>query len=350
MGDIGPGSLSAASHDSKRTDLRRRLRSGLTSLYDHHADGSGVHLASLLRPQSTVRPDWVSMQLGFPHQFSADLTIVRWLDNEGEPFDILCDEVIHECGADVLSSYSVIITGSHPEYSTPQLLDAYRTFQDRGGSMMYLGGNGFYWCIGIDPVRPEIMEVRKADGTRNWSTRLGEARHQTDGEPGGTWRRRGRPPNALVGIGFSAMGFAPDGTYALSADIDLSSLPCRLRDVLRGLSGKPFGVAGLELDRYDPALAAFSDITVVAKAVSLPDGFHPPIEDIEGLDVLLPDPHRSFNQRSRGDIVYVRLLGGGACFSVGSIRWTSGLTDIDDVMSVRAITAAALGDLLYEGD
>jgi hypothetical protein len=43
------------------------------------------------------------------------------------------------------------VTGSHPEYHTPQMLDALQAYRDHGGRLVYLGGNGFYWKIALDP-------------------------------------------------------------------------------------------------------------------------------------------------------------------------------------------------------
>ena len=42
---------------------------------------------------------------------------------------------------------------------------------------------------------------------RNWQTEPGESYHAFTGEYGGLWRRLGRAPNTLVGVGFAAQGF-----------------------------------------------------------------------------------------------------------------------------------------------
>jgi N,N-dimethylformamidase len=39
------------------------------------------------------------------------------------------------------------VTGSHPEYHTPNTLNAFQDYVDAGGRLAYLGGNGFYWRI-----------------------------------------------------------------------------------------------------------------------------------------------------------------------------------------------------------
>ena len=99
----------------------------------------------------------------------------------------------------------MLITGTHPEYCTREMLDTIEQWLRDGGRVMYLGGNGFYWVTSIDPDRPHLAEVRRGiNGTRAWSSRPGELRHQTTGEQGGLWRYRGRDPNRLVGVGFAS--------------------------------------------------------------------------------------------------------------------------------------------------
>jgi N,N-dimethylformamidase len=146
-------------------------------------------------------------------------------------------------------------------------------------------------------------------------------------------------------LGFSAHGFSGDGAYRLNLDLPLSRLPPRLRSACEGLQAD-FGVAGLELDRYDVALGSPADAIVLARASRLPSGYVPAVEDIIALDALLPDPSAALADAAKGDIILMRNAGGGYCFSVGSIRWTNGLTDSTDSRHVRDITGAVLFDLL----
>jgi N,N-dimethylformamidase len=318
----------------------------LKSLYDRHADGSGVALASLGRPQLTVRGDYISLLQGFPHQYSADLGIVGFLENSGIGYAVLTDEMLHERGAEALDGYAVMLTGSHPEYSSPALLDAFEGFAASGGSLIYLGGNGFYWSVGIDADNPALMEVRRRDGVRTWTAAPGETEHQTDGRPGGLWRSLGRPPNKLVGIGFSAHGYSGDGAYVAMDGLDLTRLPPRLAAVIREIGSRRFGIAGLELDCHDVELGTPGETVILAKAVDMPAGYVPAIEMFGALDAFLPDPAKSLPAAVKGDIVLGRLPGGGQFFSVGSIRWTSGLLEPGDPHFVRRVTEAVLRDFL----
>ncbi|WP_136616878.1 MULTISPECIES: N,N-dimethylformamidase beta subunit family domain-containing protein [Mesorhizobium] len=321
---------------------------GLKSLYSLHSDGSGVCLASLKRPQVTTRADFDSQLQGFPHQFSADLAIVGWLHDLNIDFDILTDEMLHDGGHSVLAPYDVILTGSHPEYASASLLDAYEDFAATGGSIMYLGGNGFYWSIGLNADVPELIEVRRAEGGRTWSTGQGERRQQLDGREGGIWRGLGRAPNRLFGIGYCAHGFSGDGTYKVETSLKPESLPRYLAAAFRKIGDRPFGVAGLELDRYAPELGSRADAIVLARAESMPPGYVPTVEEFADLDVLIVDPRAALHAMVRGDMVLFRHDGGGQIFSVGSIRWTNGLLDPNDEMQVASVTEAALRDLLAD--
>src|SRR5258705_230452 len=78
-----------------------------------------------------------------------------------QPHDVFTDHDLHADGAALLDGYRVLITGTHPEYWTHAMLDALHGWLERGGRLMYLGGNGFYWVTSIDPDRPHVAEVRR---------------------------------------------------------------------------------------------------------------------------------------------------------------------------------------------
>ena len=110
---------------------------GLTSLYNSHTDGSGVCYSSWLRPIVNMRPGYYSVGLargqGSPHQLSADLHLVDWLESEGHPYDVITDHDLHREGVELLEPYKVIMTGSHPEYWSTEMLDAMEAYLRDGG-------------------------------------------------------------------------------------------------------------------------------------------------------------------------------------------------------------------------
>ena len=317
----------------------------LLSLYSLHLDGSGVCLSSLKRPQLTIRADFDSQLQGFPHQFSADLAIVQWLEELNVGYDILTDEVLHEEGAETLANYKVVVTGSHPEYASAASLDAWRDYSHSGGSILYLGGNGFYWSVGLDARHPELLEVRRSEGTRTWTAGIGERRQQLDGNDGGIWRSLGRPPNAIFGVGFCAHGFSGDGTYSATG----AHIPTRFRNLGKFFAEQghdPFGIAGLEIDRYSAEFGSPHNTIILASTEFLPQGYLPTVEEFGGLDELLLGADAALTAKVRGDIVLRQTPQGGHVFSTGSIRWASGLTDPDDKARARALTTAVLYDFL----
>jgi len=120
---------------------------------------------------------------------------------------VITDHDVHAEGAELLSNYAVVLTGQHPEYHTTETLDALGAYLENGGRFIYLGGNGFYWKVVPHASGPWAFELRRAEGgIRLWATQPGESYHAFDGSYGGLWRRLGRPPQMLAGVGFSTQG------------------------------------------------------------------------------------------------------------------------------------------------
>ena len=99
--------------------------------------------------------------------FPADSHLWYWLTVKGYEFDIITDDELHKSGADAIKNYSIVITCSHPEYHTPNSLDALQEYTDAGGHLMYLGVNGFYWKVAVGDNWPDAVKsgVGKADSS-----------------------------------------------------------------------------------------------------------------------------------------------------------------------------------------
>ena len=172
------------------------------SLYDLHSDGSGVCYASRLRPVLNMRPRERLWQL------PADTHIIDWLEEKGIAFDLITEDDLEAEGEALLRPYRCVMTGTHPEYPSKRMLDAFAAFQNGGGRFVYLGGNGFYWRTSYHPELPGVIEMRRAeDGIRSWAAEGGEYYHSFTGELGGMWRRMGRAPQSVAGTGMTAQGF-----------------------------------------------------------------------------------------------------------------------------------------------
>ena len=92
-----------------------------------------------------LRPHYRHPIVRSPHQLSADLHLIDWLDVHGVAVDLITDDDLHHEGIGLLTPYRVLLTGSHPEYWTAPMMAALDDYLSTGGRLMYLGGNGFYW-------------------------------------------------------------------------------------------------------------------------------------------------------------------------------------------------------------
>ena len=288
-------------------------------IYDSHADGSGVAYSSHRRPILNLKPR------GGLWAFTADTNVVAWLHHTGVPHDVISDDALHERGEELLSRYRTIVTGTHPEYWTTPMLDALEGWLARGGRLLYLGANGFYWRTGVHAEVPGAVEVRRAeDGTRAWIAEPGEYGMETTGELGGLWRRLGRPPNRVCGVGFAAQGFSTSGHYRRSS---AWSDP-RVSFAVEGLSDREIlgdhgnvggGAAGHEIDRFDERLGSPSHAIVLASSEG-----HPP-DMLQTKEEFYATGMPAFGTSVRSDLVFFETPGGGAVFSTGSIAWAGSL-------------------------
>ncbi|MCR9220275.1 MAG: N,N-dimethylformamidase large subunit [Alphaproteobacteria bacterium] len=304
------------------------------STYNRFRDGAGICHASWRRPLFTLRPGYVTFGYGEGsglRHFPADSHLIAWLHAKDIAYDIVTDEMLDEEGAAALDGYKAVLTGSHPEYHTPAMLDALGAYRDGGGKLAYLGGNGFYWKIVRHAEQPGALEVRRAEGgIRAWPTEPGEAHHAFDGSYGGLWRRLGRAPQLLTGIGFSAQGQFEAAPYRVEA-VDPGAPGAWILGDLKpgdlvgdfGLSGG--GAAGFELDRVDPDLGSPDGITVLARSAGTGESFVTvPEEMLTHITTVTGEPKEAL---LRADMTYFETPAGGAVFSVGSITFCGSLPE-----------------------
>ena len=316
------------------------------SLYDKHADDSGCCYSSRLRPIVNMRPKYRHVLARGPRHFGADLYLIDWLEQKNFSYDVATDENLHHERQDLLANYKVILTGTHPEYWTAPMLEALEEFLAGGGRLIYLGGNGFFWVTSVDPERPHIVEVRRGlAGTRAWNSLPGECYHSTTGELGGLWRHRGKPPNQIVGIGFTAQGWRdPAPGYTRQP----GSFNERAAFIFEGLSddetigdfGLVFGgAAGDELDRIDYGLGTPHHTLLLASSEGHGPSISPVIEDFVQLSANL---FANSTENVRADMVYFETPDNGAVFSVGSMCWCASLSHNDYDNNVSRITENVL--------
>jgi N,N-dimethylformamidase len=316
------------------------------SLYDTHCDGSEVVYSTALRPVLTMRPGYCYRTFGSARHLGADLFLLEWLDREAVQYDVITDADLHARGAEALRQYDVVLTGSHPEYCSGQMLDGLRDHVEEGGHVMYLGGNGF-WVV-TAPAGPgghgiEIRRCQEGGAADTSWVAAGDHCLSATGELGGKWATRGHSPNALFGIGCGAVGVDHGRPYTRTP---LSYEP-EHRFVFEGVQSATFGdfglslggAAGDELDRVDPRRGTPPQTRVLATATGFSDYYRVLPQDQEGI---LPETGGTTNHGVRADMVHVPHPSGGGVFSVGSITWISALPINDYDNDVARITRNVL--------
>ena len=312
------------------------------STYNSHSDGSGVAYSSRLRPILNQRSGFCAYAdpLGGSclRHFPADTHLLAWLDALGHDFDVVTDEDLDADGVAAIEQYKVVMTGSHPEYHTPGSLDALTEYTEGGGRLMYLGGNGFYWRVAVNPELPGAVEIRRGEGgIRAWAAEPGEYYNAFDGGYGGLWRNSGRAPQRLAGVGFIAQGDFHGTAYRrlpASRDPRAAWIFEGIDDELLGdfgLSGG--GAAGFELDWLDPSLGSPPHAVVLARSERQDDTFMLVPEEI--LNHYGNRPGLPAEELIRSEIVFFETPNGGAVFSVGSITFCGSLphNDFDNNIS-----------------
>jgi N,N-dimethylformamidase len=321
------------------------------SSYDRHADGSGFCYSSRLRPIPSLRPNYLASVFPYPRHLAADLFFLEWFDRNGFSADFLTDEDLEREGASGLTRYDVVITGSHPEYVTQRILDAFQDYVGSGGRIINLGGNGYFWVTSYKQPRRHLIEIRR--GLTNeapWSSRPGECHHSTTGEFGGVWELRGRLPRALFGVGATAAGLTSAKAFTRTA---VSREP-PYAWVFQGLAAdQPIGgsgvvmgdAAGFEIDRCDVSLGSPPSTVVLATA---------DLDDL-GYQVIIPGvtlsgkPPAGAPPYARADMTLLETSSGGAVFSVGSVCWVGSLNIDRGNNAVSVVTRNVLMRFLEQG-
>jgi len=305
------------------------------STYNYHTDGSGISIASWRRPMLNVRLGYLTYPYeairasGLRH-FPADSHLNAWLESKSFDYDIITDWELHREGVDLLKRYPVVLTGSHPEYHTREMIDALEAYRDGGGRFCYLGGNGFYWKIALSSEQDGVIEIRRGEGgIRAWAAEPGEYYNQFDGEYGGLWRRNGRPPQHLCGVGFTAQGNFLGSHYrkhAEAADARVAWMFEGVDDELFGDHGlSAHGAAGFELDRADKRLGTPEHAVVVASSEDHPVEAPWILVPEEMLTHLVTWSGEPAKDLIRADMTFFECPNGGAVFSTGSITFCGSL-------------------------
>jgi hypothetical protein len=192
---------------------------------DRDADGygdtwyaGGTEQAALGRPY---------LDRGVPPWFRAyDLNFLRWLaggarSGKDRGADFLADSDLARVrdARELARAYDLLVFPGHHEYVTRREYDLVRGFRDRGGNLMFLSANNFFWRV---------------DRRGRTLTRIA------------TWRELGRPEAAVLG----AQYVASDRGWRKAPFVVRASRDAEWVFAGTGLEpGSRFGRFGIEIDR-----------------------------------------------------------------------------------------------------
>jgi hypothetical protein len=242
----------------------------------------------------------------------AEWRLYAWLEHERFAYDLYAEAQLHD-GKLPLDAYRVLVIAVHPEYWTRDMyLAVKRWVFERGGHLMYLGGNGLNCEVTLD----EDGRMRCLSHVNSLHGELGG--HSDDGsvQYESRMHRTLESEAALLGVVCTESGImtaAPyevvDGSHWVFEGTTLSN-------------GDTFGAATL----HERISGGASGHETDKRSLSSPAGTQ-----------LLA---KGMNPDNGGaEMVIHETSSGGAVFSVGSITWVSALfTDL----SVSAVTRNVL--------
>jgi hypothetical protein len=170
-----------------------------------------------------------------PHYKYYDEPFLRWLQATGKRVDYLSDAELNgvASGRELARDYSLIVFPGHHEYVTTHEYDVVTSFRNRGGNLMFLSANNFFWQVRI---HGDVM-------TRTL-----------------LWRKLGRPEAALIGVQYRAND---RGTHRGRWQVrDAGAVPWLFAGT--GLrNGSPFSSAGIEIDAVAPSSPPHTKLVAV---------------------------------------------------------------------------------------
>jgi hypothetical protein len=251
---------------------------------------------------------------------AADWRLLAWLEKNGHEYDYYSDYQLHSSDLD-LAAYRVLILTCHPEYWSRSMYQRVKAWvYERGGRLMYLGGNGINCETEyLDESRMLCRTELRAEGET-----LG-MRHPS--RPGEWFESRFNftveCESNLLGVVTTAPGLMTSAPYRTVQPDHWVFAGTGLKEGdmfgFRSLHERcPHGASGHETDKRNSASPA--NTVLLAKGINPDDG--------------------------GSEMVYYETPSGGAVFSVGSITYPACLL-VDDTIS--RITNNVLAAMQAEG-
>jgi hypothetical protein len=234
------------------------------------------------------------------HIAPAEWRLLGWLEREGFAYDFWAETQLHS-GALSLDDYKALILSTHPEYWSKQMYLTLKAWvRERGGKLMYLGGNGLN-CL-VDFVDPFTVIYQNGDGHELKRRGLESRMHlKLESEAN------------LLGAVFTDAGAMTGAPYRVVADKHWITAGAGLqRNEIFGTNSLhmrcPGGASGHETDKVSPNSP--KNVQVLAKGMNANNG--------------------------GAEMLYYETPSGGAVFSASSICWTSSILVDDGVSKITA--------------
>ena len=266
-------------------------------------------------PEATEAADPIEGRLPC-HLAPAEWRLLAWLEREGFAHDFYSEHQLH-AGLLDLDAYKVLIISTHPEYWSRQMYDRVKAWVwERGGRLMYLGGNGINCEVEfVDDATLRFKNYRgTGPGTVSFmDPETGEYRESR-------FHRTHESEANLLGVVTTDAGIMTSAPYRVIEPDHWVFVGTGLRAAeLFGTESLhercPGGASGHETDKINASTPP--------EAIHLAKGLNP--ED------------------GGADIVTYETDSGGAVFSVGSIAWPASVL-VDEAVS--RITANVLARFL----
>lgn len=230
------------------------------------------------------------------HLAPAEWRLLAWLEREGFDYDLYADAQLHHGELD-LDAYSVLIISTHPEYWTREQFRRVKEWVfDRGGKLMYLGGNG----IDCEVDYPTDSTMHCSTWLPNPSGELVFIHPDTGARYECRFHYTVEAPAGLLGGVFTESGIGTGAPYRVldASHWIFEGTGLRDGDVFGTESlheRSPGGASGHETDKRSPSTPA-------------------------GARCLA----RGLNEDGGGaEMFFYETPNGGKVFSVGSITWTA---------------------------
>jgi hypothetical protein len=223
------------------------------------------------------------------HIAPAEWRLLGWMEREGFDYDYYAETQLHD-GTLELDAYRVLIISTHPEYWSREMYFGVKAWvNERGGKLLYLGGNGLN-CE-VELVEPSAVIYQN-----------GNCRDLVRDGYESRFHKRVESEANLLGVVFTDTGVMTSAPYRVTNASHWLFEGTGLRD--GDLFGEaslhrrcPGGASGHETDKI--SRSSPSGVTFVAKGTNIDDG--------------------------GAELVHYETATGGAVFSAGSITWPSSI-------------------------